>query len=419
MGAGSKTLSSNSTEKNEQLEHLENACAHLVSNCLVQVLPDQHENNSASKSKSRSVLSEKLNDNFENTGSNKKAKVEVEWTWALVIGELKDHKDTSKQMSWSLITEKLIESGRIPEGFLLTIIDYIMEKIDALNLDNPLSASNSRKTLNSVNNLNSFTFQAIYFQVYYTILKSPSTQRLLHAQMNSKHISVLLTKTGLFFLKHLTRNSRFVSFLSDMVGFSYAMNTSFYKALVDKFSSLLSNSGAIRIDPGLLRLVAKVFELKQAEQVLSSDTRDALVDRLLVSFRSLKALGRSKKSRDLTTTDEDETNENCSNKSTFFFSSQNSSKSSDSAPTNTAIVSSMTNLARSQMFTHFYAARILTRLAGFTCTKSWHLKDSLECLGDHVKILFPAVFSKRSVDEKLCLLFEAIDKFYDRADLTG
>jgi len=79
----------------------------------------------------------------------------------------------------------------------------------------------------------------------------------------------------------------------------------------------------------------------------------------------------------------------------------------------------MTNLARSQMFTHFYAARILTRLAGFTCTKSWHLKDSLECLGDHVKILFPAVFSKRSVDEKLGLLFEAVDKFYDRADLTG
>ncbi len=421
LSSSNKTVSSNSTEKSDQQEHLENACAHLVSNCLLQILPDTQESSNLFMSdRNKSVLSEKLVDNFENSGSNKKAKVEVEWTWDLVVSELKDCKDTSKQISWSLITEKLIESECVPEGFLFNIIDFIMEKIDIINLDNPFSVGNNRKTINSVNNLNSFTFQAIYFQIYYTILKSVSTQKILQAQMNSTNVSSLLTKTGLFFLKNVSRNSRFVDFLSNMVELSYSMDSSFYRASIDKLNSLLTNLSVIKIDLGLLKFFAKTLELNQAHSVVTKDLRDSLIDKILVSFSPLIALGKLEQNKSLYSSDEDEMSENCPKQTCFLSQKTGSSKKSDTSTANTAVITSLSNLSRSQMFTYFYVARILTQLADITSDKIRRcLENPIECLSGHVKILFPSVYPKRTVDDKLALLFESVHQFYEQPHHAG
>ena len=110
----------------------------MIANCLVQILPCNSADLSSSKIliPERVILGEKLlHENYEISGSNKKAKLELTWSWHLVITLIKDDKDSSKQITWSLISQKLIESGMIPESYLIILVDFIMSKIEEINLD--------------------------------------------------------------------------------------------------------------------------------------------------------------------------------------------------------------------------------------------------------------------------------------------
>lgn len=225
----SKPLPSNMLEKNEHLVHLENISAQLIANCLLHILPISSSDQKESvESHDKAILAERLIDNIENRGSNKKAKVEFEWSWSLVIREFKDEKENSRH-SWILIVEKLIESGQMPEGIFFQIVDFMTQIVQEINLDNAVATSKNRKTLNSIKNINSFTFQLIYFRLYYVIVKTSNVQESLLSHFNKSDINLLLTKTAEFFLKNLEKSGRFIEILNDIIDLNYQLDTGFFK----------------------------------------------------------------------------------------------------------------------------------------------------------------------------------------------
>ena len=66
--------------------------------------------------------------------NNKKRKLEIEWSWQLVVQELKNNQEDHIQYAWSLIFQQLIQNNwaQIPKTYQLAIVDYSVLKINEI-----------------------------------------------------------------------------------------------------------------------------------------------------------------------------------------------------------------------------------------------------------------------------------------------
>ena len=191
----------------ELVNKLEDSCVNIISNCLLDIL----SNNEPSTEK-KTVLSEMITNNFENTGTNKKVKLELTWTWRTVIQELKDDRDISKQFSWSVIILNLIELDKIPFKYLKTISDFIANKVNSFNQNSAVTKSSSKR--------DSLPLQMVYFRISHELFNKNSN---LH-MVDSNSI-----KTANFFLNYFNRDKDSLIVIQEIVQSYQNLDINFYK----------------------------------------------------------------------------------------------------------------------------------------------------------------------------------------------
>lgn len=156
-----------------------------------------------------------ITNNFENTGTNKKVKLELTWTWTTVIQELKDERNISNQFSWGLIILTLIELDKIPIEYLKQIIEFVTKKV-LFNQTNSAS-----KSVGTLKNNNSLTVQMIFFRISHQLCFYKTSHLI-------KDIN-LITKTAHFFLKHFNKDQSSVNIMHDIVQSYQNLDITYFK----------------------------------------------------------------------------------------------------------------------------------------------------------------------------------------------
>lgn len=214
--------------KYEQLSALEALCSDLVAKCLIEVISNK-ERSLGAQSLDKNVLSERNENSFENSRTNKRARLEAEWSWQQVLGELKDEKDISKQVTWISIVRHLISGDfdSIPGVCFDKIFNYVVGQIDEINLNSASLGSTDRKTLTIGRNIDSDTFQTFYFRLFYQLAKGLTQS--LEQRLNANRINKVLTKTAYFFLRYVNKDGKFCTILTDILDLGYELDQSIFE----------------------------------------------------------------------------------------------------------------------------------------------------------------------------------------------
>lgn len=214
--------------KYEQLSALEALCSDLIAKCLIEVISRKEGSiDDEPELLDKNVLGERIENNFENTGTNKRARLEAEWSWQQVLGELKDEKDISKQAAWISIFHNLISGDfdSIPGVCFDKIFDYVVGQIDEINLNSASLGTTGRKTLTIGRNSDSDTFQMFYFRLFYQLVKGLTLEQRLNANRTNK----VLTKTAYFFLRYVNKDGKFCAILTDILDLGHELDQSIFE----------------------------------------------------------------------------------------------------------------------------------------------------------------------------------------------
>lgn len=198
--------------------------------------------------------------------SNKKRKIEIEWSWSLFIQELKSDKDEQHLYAWNLLLVELIKTNHIPKNFTIQIIDYLNKKIDELDDFNNkrVSIANRKLDLNA--------FKSVYFSSFNLIMKNNHEIDSIKSKINNNSINKLLD----YFYKQL--NSHFNIFIDILnLNMSFKLNNSYFEMILEKFLKLLSKSEAIDIETEFLRLISIIV----TKIKLNETTRLELIQAIL------------------------------------------------------------------------------------------------------------------------------------------
>ena len=213
-----------SSSKQDQLTALETPCADLISKCLIVILSTKTNSGDDSHLQlNKNILGERIENNFENTGTNKRARLmEPEWSWQRITEELKDEKTAAKQAAWFLIIESLVSSdSAIPEVYFVQMFDFLAGQIKEIHL-NSATNETKRKTLSISKSIDSHSFQLFHFRLFYVFVKKDK----LNLRNKIKEVA---TKTALFFLRNINKDGKCCAILSDLLEFDTQLDPSIYK----------------------------------------------------------------------------------------------------------------------------------------------------------------------------------------------
>lgn len=213
--------------------------------------------------------------------SNKKRKIELEWSWNLLIKEIKSDKEDQDLFTWSLIIQQMIQNNwnLIPKTYQIAIIEYLIKKIDeieASDFQNKKNANNSSKKIDLV------YFKNIYFNTFYLVLKNVSTN---NHDLITKLNKEVVNKTIDFYYKQLNMNqSSYFTILIDIVNLShfFTNETNYFKLIIEKFLTLLPTTDVFEVDSQFLKLVLTIINHPELNKKLLNETlRVTLIETIL------------------------------------------------------------------------------------------------------------------------------------------
>ena len=378
---------------------LETPCSRLVSQCLVQILSHKESTiiELTEKVKSNKIFSEKCTNIEEvlSSGTSKKRKLDIEWSWITVIQQINNQKDNCLRITWSLVVNQLLKNcfAQIPECILLAIIEYAVYRIESVNTD--LKPTSDRKSIHSLIQAESTPIQDIYFKIFVNILYQSSSQliskfdlSIINASLNkmANHLLISVThqKTS-----HISRIFSHIIRLHESNP-SLNLDMTFYKNLIFKFDTMLRTVNVIQINLDFLDLMLKVFNMKQVNKaLLTFDFKSSLIEHILMSFKKLTD---SDKGEDPNPHDTDE--------ESFEVYSQHKPK-----PANRILLySQFSNLNKAQHLNYLYVSNILMNLIGLEI----YFDPNEYQNSDKIESLF--VFSLKQLPEKS--LTDKLDKYY-------
>ena len=77
--------------------------------------------------------------------NNKKRKLEIDWSWKLIIQEIKTNKDDHTQYTWSLILQQFIQNNwtQVPKTYLLLMVEHVVRKLHEIETNDFQNRRNS------------------------------------------------------------------------------------------------------------------------------------------------------------------------------------------------------------------------------------------------------------------------------------
>jgi len=275
-------------------ESWEFLCTKTISNCLLELISHTDLNISTD---TVDIINETVLDHStdgilcENTSfgcsNNKKRKLEIDWSWQLVIQEIKSNKDDHTQYTWSLILEQLIKNNwtQIPKTYLLLIVDHVVRKlheIETNDFQNRKSSNIQSKKIDLV------SLKAIFFNMFYLILKNASLYSSQDANVMLKISKETVSKTIDHFYKQLNVNqTNYFTILIDFVSFSslFKLETNYFKLIIEKFLSLLTTTSAFEIEPQFLKLISAIVLNNDLNKIVQESSA-MLIEGLLANLKA-------------------------------------------------------------------------------------------------------------------------------------